>query len=187
MEVGLDPGNFLFDGDPATPRKRAHPPHPIFGPCLLWPNGWMHEDATWYGSKPRPRPHCIRRGPSSPRKGHSSSPSFRPMSIVATVARLMLLSSCLCSSSVKFPRTFCTRNDRPTCYKIFHVTLNVLQHYLVKLENNTIAADFSSIFACETLKLICGCLYPSPDLNAKMSSDHKDWKTICNSDQKRIY
>jgi len=20
---------------------------PIFGSCLLWPNGWMDEDATW--------------------------------------------------------------------------------------------------------------------------------------------
>ena len=34
----------------------------------------MNEDATWYGSRPRPRPHCITRGPSSPRKGHSSPP-----------------------------------------------------------------------------------------------------------------
>ena len=37
-----------FDVDPATPEKREHPPHPIFGPCLLWPNGWMDEDAVWY-------------------------------------------------------------------------------------------------------------------------------------------
>ena len=66
----------VFDTDPATPRKRAHPPHPIFGPCLLWQNGWMDEDATWYGSRPRPRSHCIRRGPSCPRKGHSSPPLF---------------------------------------------------------------------------------------------------------------
>jgi len=50
--------------------------------------GWMDEDATWYRSRPRPRPHCIRRGSSSPRKGHHSSPSFPPMSIVATVAHL---------------------------------------------------------------------------------------------------
>jgi len=28
MEVGLGPGDFVFDGDPATPRKRE-PPHPI--------------------------------------------------------------------------------------------------------------------------------------------------------------
>ena len=38
---------------------------------------------------PRPRPQCIRRCPSCPRKGHSMQPPcFRPMSIVATVAHL---------------------------------------------------------------------------------------------------
>jgi len=42
--------------------------------CLsvLWPNGWMHQDATWCRGRPRPRPHCVRWGPSSPRKGHST-------------------------------------------------------------------------------------------------------------------
>ena len=49
MEVGLGPGDFVFDGDLAPPEKR-HSPHPIFGPCLLWPNGWMDEDATLQGS-----------------------------------------------------------------------------------------------------------------------------------------
>jgi len=34
MQVGLGPGDFVFDGNPATPRERAHP---VFGPCLLWP------------------------------------------------------------------------------------------------------------------------------------------------------
>jgi len=63
-------------GTQLPPEKRAQPPHPIFRLCLLWPNGWMDEDAAWYGSRPRPRPHCIRRGPSSPRKGHSSPPLF---------------------------------------------------------------------------------------------------------------
>jgi len=33
---------------------------------VLWPNGWMHHDATWYGGRPQPRRHCIRWGPSSP-------------------------------------------------------------------------------------------------------------------------
>ena len=48
MEVGLGPGKFVFDGDPATPPEKGHThPHPIFGPSLLWPNGWMDEDATW--------------------------------------------------------------------------------------------------------------------------------------------
>jgi len=58
-------------GTQIPPEKRPQP-HPIFGPCLLWPNGSMDEDVTWYGSRPRPRPHCVRRAPSSPQKGHST-------------------------------------------------------------------------------------------------------------------
>ena len=86
-EVALGLRDIVFDGDSAIPRKKAHPPLPIFGPCLLWPNGWMDEDAAWYGSRPRPRPHCTRRGPSSRERG-TAAPSFGPMSIVATVAHL---------------------------------------------------------------------------------------------------
>jgi len=66
MEIGLGPGDFVFDGDLATPRKKAHPPHPIFGPCLLWPNGLMDQNATWYGGKRRRRRRCVRWGRSSP-------------------------------------------------------------------------------------------------------------------------
>jgi len=33
---------------------------------VLWPNGWMDQDATWYGGRPRPRPHCVRWGPNPP-------------------------------------------------------------------------------------------------------------------------
>jgi len=57
MEVGLRPRDFVLDGDPAPSPKRAEPP--IFGPCLLWPNGWMHQGATWNGGRPRPRRHCV--------------------------------------------------------------------------------------------------------------------------------
>ena len=35
------------------PSNTVHP-HPIFGPCLLWPNGWMDQDATWHGGRPCP-------------------------------------------------------------------------------------------------------------------------------------
>jgi len=44
MPLGTDVGrlrDIVFDVDAATHRKKAHPSHPIFGPCLLWPNGWM--------------------------------------------------------------------------------------------------------------------------------------------------
>jgi len=36
-EVGLGPGNIVFDGSPAPPRKGAQQPiSPLFGPRLLW-------------------------------------------------------------------------------------------------------------------------------------------------------
>jgi len=44
-EVGLILGNIVLDGDPAQPPTiKGHSPPPplgIFGPCPLWPNGWM--------------------------------------------------------------------------------------------------------------------------------------------------
>ena len=53
-EVGLGPGDFVLDGDPAPPPKEGAEP-PIFGPFLLWPNGCMYQDTTWYGDRPQPR------------------------------------------------------------------------------------------------------------------------------------
>ena len=50
MEVGLSPGVFVLDRDPAPSPKGVEPP--IFGQRLLWPNGCMHQDAIWYGGRP---------------------------------------------------------------------------------------------------------------------------------------
>jgi len=44
---------------------------------VLWPNGWMDQDATWHGGGPRPRWRCVRWGPSSPpppRKRDTAAP-----------------------------------------------------------------------------------------------------------------
>ena len=60
----------------SSPVKGAQPP--VFGSCLLWPNGWIDGDATLHRSTCWPRRHCVRRGPSSPRKGHNSLPLFGP-------------------------------------------------------------------------------------------------------------
>jgi len=95
MAVGLSPGDFVLDGDPAPLPLKGHSPHfrpmsvvakrlgglinvtwygrrprsrqlcsmgtqlpsekghthlhQIFSPCL-WPQGWMDQDATWYGA-----------------------------------------------------------------------------------------------------------------------------------------
>ena len=57
----------------------------------------MDKDATSYGSRPRPRPHCVIDGdPAPPRERGTAAPSFRPISIVGGHGRpsQLLLSSC---------------------------------------------------------------------------------------------
>jgi len=58
-EVGLGPGHIVLAGNSATPSNDGDTTVPSFGPCLLYPNGWMDQDATWYGGRSRPRPHYV--------------------------------------------------------------------------------------------------------------------------------
>ena len=56
MELGLGLGDFVLDGDEdlarrSPPKKGGGAPQ-IFGPCLLWPNGWMDQDSTRCGFCP---------------------------------------------------------------------------------------------------------------------------------------
>jgi len=96
--VGLGLRHIVFDVDPATARKKAHPPHSIFGPCLLWPNGWMDEDVAWYGSRPCHWPRCTRGGPSSRERGTAAHHLFAvfgpcllwPRSPIFATAELLL-------------------------------------------------------------------------------------------------
>jgi len=68
--VGLDPSDIVLDWDlDPAPQKRSKAPN-FFCQCLLRPNGWMDQDATWYDGRPRPRQHCVRCGPSSTAQGH---------------------------------------------------------------------------------------------------------------------
>jgi len=42
MEVGLGPGDFVFDGDPALPQKKGQRPHLMFGPSIVDKRaGWI--------------------------------------------------------------------------------------------------------------------------------------------------
>ena len=72
----------MLVGDTAAPKKGTEPP--MFSPCLLWPNSWLDQDATWYRGRPRPgpRPHCVRWGPSSPPPERGTTVRL-PVSVVA--------------------------------------------------------------------------------------------------------
>jgi len=73
-KVGLGPGNIVLDGGPSSPKKKVAQP-PIFGPCVLWPNGWVNQHATCCAGRPRPRRRYVRWGRSSPQKG-GTAPQF---------------------------------------------------------------------------------------------------------------
>ena len=77
-EVDLSAGDIVLDEDPAPPPKKRGAQHPQFWPILthvLWPNGCMHQDATWCGGRSRPWRHCIRWGQLPPEKG-TTTPLF---------------------------------------------------------------------------------------------------------------
>ena len=85
-EVGPGPGHIVLDGNPAPHGNGTSAPQPpntvrglrthtrsVCNVGVLWPNGSIDQDATWYrGILGSGSPHCVRWGPSttSP-KGHS--------------------------------------------------------------------------------------------------------------------
>ena len=81
-KVGLGPGHIVLRGDPAPPPPKGGTVPPIFGLCLLWPNGWMDQDATLYDGRPWPGKHCVTCGPSSTPRGAAPS-KISAMSVVA--------------------------------------------------------------------------------------------------------
>ena len=81
-EVDLGPGDIVLYEDIvlyAPPDQRGGGTAPPILVLVLWPNGCMDQDATWYGDRPRPSPHCVGCGT----KRYSSAANFRPMSVVA--------------------------------------------------------------------------------------------------------
>ena len=67
--MGLGPGHIVLDGHPPS-----QPPN--FQPMCIVANGWMDQDATWYGDRPWPKQHCVAWGPSSPPSKRVQPPIF---------------------------------------------------------------------------------------------------------------
>jgi len=109
--VGLGSGHIVLDGDPAPPPKNGHINSQFLTHVCCGENCWMNQDATWYGGRPRPWPHCVRWGPRSSAKGaQQPHPSFWPMSLVAkrlpitTTAEHLLYRSWY---STQWPKLWC--------------------------------------------------------------------------------
>ena len=97
-DVGLRLRNIVFDVDPAIPRKKGTSTPPNFGPCLLWPNGWMDEDAAWYGTEVDIGPgHIVLDGVPAPAKGAQQPPLLGHVYCGHGRPSQLLLGSCILS------------------------------------------------------------------------------------------
>ena len=76
MEVGLGPGDFVFDGDPATPRTEG-----TLTTTRVLAHDYCGQTAGWMKTPLDTEVDLVETGTAAP-------PSFRPVSIVATVAHL---------------------------------------------------------------------------------------------------
>jgi len=74
-EVNLGLGDVVLDRV-AVPPKRSTAQPLVFGSCLLWPNGWMDEDTTWYRIDLGPG-HIVLEGvPALRERGTAAPPLF---------------------------------------------------------------------------------------------------------------
>ena len=89
MEVGLGPGDSVFDGDPAPPQKKRHISHQFLA------HVYCDQTAAWMKTPLAmevdlgPGDVVLNGVPALRKRGTAAPPpSFRPMSVVATVAHL---------------------------------------------------------------------------------------------------
>jgi len=59
-----------------TVRRMLSDRCPVCDVGVLCPNGCMDQDETWHAGRPRPWPHCVRWGPSSPSPKGEQPPIF---------------------------------------------------------------------------------------------------------------
>jgi len=74
LEVGLAPVTlYMIDGT-QLPSQKGHS-RPIFGPCLLWPNGWMDFPLSTEVDI-GPGDIVLDGDPAPPKKGGAQQPQF---------------------------------------------------------------------------------------------------------------
>jgi len=110
----------------------------------------MDEDAAWYGNRPRPRPHCTRRGPSSRERG-TAAPVFSAH-VYCSHGRpsQLLLISCFCFFSflsAKF-RCLCTASFSDDCTDGNETVLTSGEGYLAMFPRRPSVVDDQVTASC---------------------------------------
>jgi len=169
-EVGLGPSHIVSNGHPTSPPPKGHSP-PIFVTCQLWPNGWMDQDATWYGCRPQSRRHFVRWGPSSrPKQGHIP-PIIGPCLLWSTGRpSQLLLSTCFVLSQVQLS------------VNKMNISYSIKRRYLLMTaeRGNLIDVHISCLSVCYNMLMISAKLSHWPSQNTLRNAiDHACLTTIC--------
>jgi len=121
---------------------------------VLWPKCCMDQDATWYGGRPQPRPHCVRWGSSSPPHGKGLQPAtfwlmyVAKRSSISAAPELLLPATC----------TFCENHNHYHFNSCLYVSParsavdNMRDVYCVEAELDHIADGASRLFKVELLE-----------------------------------
>jgi len=75
IQVGLGFLHIALDGDPAPVPPKGHSP-PFFGRYMLWPNGWLDQDATGREVSLSPSDILLDRDPAPPAHKGGRAPYF---------------------------------------------------------------------------------------------------------------
>jgi len=108
-QEGLDPGDNVRWGPSSSPHKGWHR-SPQFSAHVLWPNGRMIQDASWYEGRLWPWPHCIIWGRSCP-KDAQPSPILGPCLLVMRKASAQ--ATLLDGTQLPSPKGTAAPNFRP--------------------------------------------------------------------------
>ena len=85
---------------------------------VLWPNGWMDQDATWYGGRRRGPGNNVLDGDPAPiaeRGTAAAPPKFRPMSIVAKGSSISAIAKLSLHNLIQIQSTWCTLKHMSLC------------------------------------------------------------------------
>jgi len=157
MDVDLGPDDIALDGDSAAPPplqkgEGEHSTLPRILAHVLWPNGCMDQDATWYRDRPsRPR-HIVLHGDPAPLKGAQQPPIFRPCLLWP---KGWMDQDYTCYGGRSRPRPHCVRWGQAPRRKGAQQSSSFQPMFIVA-KRSPISATAGLLFTCRTMGWLVG-------------------------------
>ena len=117
---------------------------------------WTDPDETWRSGRPRPWPHCVKWGPSSPSPNGGGAPNFRPISVVA---KWLDGSRCHLVGGKPEPKRHCVRWGTSCTHK--RGTVPNFRPMSIAAKRSPISATAEHLFFLSYMTVICQTRSPA--------------------------